>query len=465
MARRRLRPAGRRPPGTPVRIHPRPPHQVAAPAPKRWPSGRSRPASLAGPKSPTPRPPSRRSRVDVYAPDGHQELKGVDVTLPPGVTAKLAGVPYCPPTAIAAAAANSGAAERGEPELSRQKPGRQRHGRQPAAARRRFRLPARPSSPGPTRGSAFPGGGHPRHGRAVRPRHGRGEGGAVRRSRDRAGPRGLRPDPACLRRRHARHPLGRGQRRPARILPQRDQLLANSPPRARCTAAAPTRPTPAAFSSFRSPIPSSCDNCPAARSFRPKLFLRVFGATRRAKHPRLRAILIAARATPTSAAPRSPFRTRSSSTRRASETICTRVQFAANDCPKKSIYGVRGRRRHCSASRSKGPSTCAPPTTSCRTSSPPSQGQVDIELVGRIDSSKAGIRTTFDRRPRRAGLQVRADPARRQARPPGHLTQPLPEASESDRQLKAQNGKKANKRTKLRTPCKKKHRNKGHRKG
>jgi hypothetical protein len=43
--------------------------------------------------------------------DGNQELKGVDVTLPPGLTAKLAGVRYCPGSALAAAAANSGVAE------------------------------------------------------------------------------------------------------------------------------------------------------------------------------------------------------------------------------------------------------------------------------------------------------------------------------------------------------------------
>jgi len=40
--------------------------------------------------------------------DGQQELKGVDVTLPPGFTGRLKGIPYCPEAAIAAAAARSG---------------------------------------------------------------------------------------------------------------------------------------------------------------------------------------------------------------------------------------------------------------------------------------------------------------------------------------------------------------------
>jgi hypothetical protein len=43
--------------------------------------------------------------------DGSQELSSVDAVLPPGLAARLAGVPYCPDAAIAAAAAKSGVAE------------------------------------------------------------------------------------------------------------------------------------------------------------------------------------------------------------------------------------------------------------------------------------------------------------------------------------------------------------------
>ena len=49
--------------------------------------------------------------VEVTRADGNQELKGVDLTLPPGLSAKLAGVSYCPEAALAAASAASGAAE------------------------------------------------------------------------------------------------------------------------------------------------------------------------------------------------------------------------------------------------------------------------------------------------------------------------------------------------------------------
>jgi hypothetical protein len=43
--------------------------------------------------------------------DGSQNISGLNVTLPKGVLARLAGVPYCPPAAIAAAAARSNPGE------------------------------------------------------------------------------------------------------------------------------------------------------------------------------------------------------------------------------------------------------------------------------------------------------------------------------------------------------------------
>ena len=77
-----------------------------------------------------------------------------------------------------------------------------RHRPGAARASRRQGLPLRPLP----RGSSLPGSGHPRHGRALRPRHGRGEGGAVRRPGNGPDPRRLRPDPQRLRRRPAQHP-------------------------------------------------------------------------------------------------------------------------------------------------------------------------------------------------------------------------------------------------------------------
>ena len=47
--------------------------------------------------------------------DGEQELRSVDVTLPKGFAGKLAGIPYCSDSAIAAASGRSGAAEQASP--------------------------------------------------------------------------------------------------------------------------------------------------------------------------------------------------------------------------------------------------------------------------------------------------------------------------------------------------------------
>jgi len=44
--------------------------------------------------------------------DGQQELKGTDVVLPPGMTGKLRGIPYCPEAALASAAGRAGAEEK-----------------------------------------------------------------------------------------------------------------------------------------------------------------------------------------------------------------------------------------------------------------------------------------------------------------------------------------------------------------
>ena len=62
--------------------------------------------------------------VNIARSDGNQELKGVNVDLPPGMTAKLAGVHYCPAAAIAAASAGQRRLRAGQIELPEQQPDR-----------------------------------------------------------------------------------------------------------------------------------------------------------------------------------------------------------------------------------------------------------------------------------------------------------------------------------------------------
>jgi hypothetical protein len=47
--------------------------------------------------------------------DGEQEIGGLNLTMPPGFTARLAGIPYCSEAAIAAASSKSGAQEQASP--------------------------------------------------------------------------------------------------------------------------------------------------------------------------------------------------------------------------------------------------------------------------------------------------------------------------------------------------------------
>jgi hypothetical protein len=68
-------------------------------------------AGLATPRAATFSP----FLLDLAREDGTQEVGALDTTLPSGVLAKLAGVPYCPEGAIAAAAERSGSAELSSP--------------------------------------------------------------------------------------------------------------------------------------------------------------------------------------------------------------------------------------------------------------------------------------------------------------------------------------------------------------
>ncbi len=94
--------------------------------------------------------------IDVARSEGDQELKGVEVTLPPGMTAKLAGLRYCPEEAIAAAAANGGLAEAAAPAVPATASSAARRSQPEAAPSPFTSTPARPSSQAPTTGRRCP---------------------------------------------------------------------------------------------------------------------------------------------------------------------------------------------------------------------------------------------------------------------------------------------------------------------
>jgi hypothetical protein len=395
--------------------------------------------------------------------DGQQELKGVDLTLPPGATAKLAGVPYCPPSALAAAAGRAGVAEKANSSC----PDKSRVGVASVAAG---------TGPSPLRieGEVFLSGrykGAPLSLSVVTP--------AV------AGPFDLgnvvlrvpvRVDPETAQIHPVSDPIPdvfggtKLDIRSVFVNVNRKEFTLNGTNCSKFAVAGALRgggadPTnPAAFSAFPVSVPFQATKCKPLR-FRPKLHLRLFGATRRAKHPRLRATLKArpgdaniARASV--GLPHALFLDQASLS-----SICTRVQFAANDCPKKSVYGRARAFTPLLGQPLEGPVYLRSSNNTLPDLVAHLEGQVDIDLVGRIDSFRGGIRTTFGHVP-----DV----------PVSKFTMILPGGKRgllvASRNLckgtvkaivrfKAQNGKKVNKRQQLRTPCKGKHSGKAKRGG
>src|SRR5215203_774661 len=134
----------------------------------------------------------------------------------------------------------------------------------------------------------------------------------------------------------------------------------------------------------------------AALRFGPKLRLRLQGGTARGAYPALTATLKTGKneaniRRASVALPHSEFLAQEHI-----NTVCTRVQFAAGNCPQGSIYGYAQATTPLLARPLKGP-------VYLRSSSNPLpdlvaalRGQFDINLVGRIDSKNGGIRTTFD---------------------------------------------------------------------
>jgi len=391
--------------------------------------------------------------VAVARSDGNQELKGVDVDLPPGLTAKLAGVRYCPASALAAAAANSGAAEAANPSC-------------PTSSLLGSASVAAGSGPDPIHidGKAFLTGryrGAPLSLAVVTPAT--------------AGPFDLGSvvvrvalfvDPATAQVHAVSDPIphvyGGAQLDVRSIAVKLDRKQFSLNP-TNCSAMSfggtlhggGSNPLdPAAFSSVAVSTPFQVKDCDAL-GFKPKLFMRAFGSTRRAKSPKLRAILVArdgdaniGRAAVT--LPKALFLEQASLA-----NVCTRVQFAANDCPKDSVYGYARAYTPLLDGPLQGPVYLRSSDNELPDMVAALHGQVDIDLDGRIDSVKGKIRNTFDVVPdvpvSKFILTVRGGKH-------GLLVNSRSLCAHKYKVLArftGQNGKHANMRPKLRAPCKK----------
>jgi hypothetical protein len=137
------------------------------------------------------------------------------------------------------------------------------------------------------------------------------------------------------------------------------------------------------------------DGCKALK-FKPRLNLKLNGGTKRGDYPALKAVLKARRGHAnlgrvSVALPHSVFLAQEHIA-----TICTRKQFAADACPRGSVYGSAKAISPLLDKPLEGP-------VYLRSSDNPLpdlvvalDGEIEIEVAGRIDSHNQGIRTTFD---------------------------------------------------------------------
>ena len=130
--------------------------------------------------------------------------------------------------------------------------------------------------------------------------------------------------------------------------------------------------------------------------FNPKLYTRIWGKTNRGAHPKLRAVLEMpngganiGRAAVT--LPHSEFLDQGHI-----RTICTRVQFAANACPAGSVYGYAKAYTPLLDQPLQGPVYLRSSSHKLPDLVADLKGQIHIVLDGRIDSVHKGIRTTFE---------------------------------------------------------------------
>jgi hypothetical protein len=396
--------------------------------------------------------------AQINRPPGQQELKGLDLTLPEGATAKLKGVPYCPPEAIKKAEERSGAAEK-------------KNAACPDESRVGVATVNAGTGPNPLKieGDAYLAGrykGAPLSLLVVTP--------ALAGPFDLGTvvvrvPLFLDPETAQV------HPktddipdVFGGTKLDIRSvflnLNRKDFTLTGTNCRKTATegvvnggGANPL--DPGAYSAFKVSDPARGTGCRRLK-FRPKLNIRLFGKTQRAKHPKLRAVLKGrgqdANIRKASVAlPHALFLDQASLA-----TVCTRVQFAEEKCPKRSIYGKARAFTPLLGKPLEGP-------VYLRSSNNPLpdlvahlEGQVDIDLVGRIDSFKGGIRTTFGRVP---DVPVTKFVMTLPGGKKGLLVNSTNLCAKPVRaiiRIKAQNGKKMNRKPKLKTSCSGKRRHK-----
>ncbi len=332
-------------------------------------------------------------RVRIARTDGQQELKVVNVTLPKGLTGKLAGIPYCSEAALAAAVSSTGKAELASPSCS--------SASQIATTSTDSGTGANPLKIGGKAYLAGPFKGAPLSMAVITP--------AV------AGPFdlgvvvvrvALNVNPQTAQVNAVSDPIpdvfggAKLDIRTIDVNVDRPQFMLNP---TNCAAQATSgvinggggNPAiPATWSSYAVSAPFQATECNKL-AFKPKLFTRLFGPTKRAKNPRIRAILEArsgdANVTRTALTlPHSLFLDQSHI-----RTICTRPQLASQTCPQGAVYGQAEAKSPLLDKKLKGPVYLVSSNDPLPNLVADLRGQVRIQLRGVISSKRGGLKTVF----------------------------------------------------------------------
>jgi hypothetical protein len=336
--------------------------------------------------------------VRIARTDGQQELKVVDVTLPKGLTGKLAGIPYCPEDVIATIRGKSGKDEQANPGC----PGNSFLGTattQSGTGSNPLKLPGNVYLAGPYKGAPIS---------------------LVVTTPAVAGPFDLGvvvvrvatyvdPETARIRALSDVIPDVFGgvklDLRSIDIDLYRKKFMLNP---TNCQKGAtegtiqgggadPTNP--AAFSSFAVSDPFQATGCKKL-GFKPKLKVKLFGPTTRAKFPRLKAVLTARKGDANMARtavtmPKSLFLEQAHI-----GTVCTRPQLAEHKCPKASVYGSAWAKSPLLSKKLKGKVYLVSSNNELPDLLVDLRGQVDIHLRGVISSGKGGgLKTVFRKVP------------------------------------------------------------------
>jgi hypothetical protein len=337
----------------------------------------------------------------VTRPDGAQEIRRIEATLPPGLVAKLKGVEYCSEGSIAAAEKASGNSEQASPSC----PGSSEIGKVDVAVgsgSAPFQTPGKAYLAGPYKGA-------PISMVFVVP--------AV------AGPFDLGTnvvraaayvDPATAEVRAVSDPIPfifggvKLDIRSVDVSIDRTDFTINS---TTCRQAFPIDSSifgggsdpanPGAWFESKRSVDYRASECGQLK-FGPRFFARIFGGksqTQRAQNPRFRAIVQA--------------RNGDANLRRAAfilpratildqshiKTICTRVQLAANECPQNSIYGHAEATSPLLEGKLKGPVYLTSSDNELPDLLVNLRGQVPIQLRGVISSAHGRLKTVFNNTP------------------------------------------------------------------